>query len=122
MREIFRIEEEKMKKNKKYIVTQKRKIEIKNEIDKIFKNYKIKIIILFIVELLLMIFFWYFVTIFCHIYQSTQISWIVDSFLSMISRFIIDSLICLGLAKLYRIGVESNIYCIYKCAMFLYGF
>ena len=122
MREIFRIEEEKMKKNKKYIVTQKRKMEIKNEIDKIFKNYKIKIIILVSLELLLMIFFWYFVTIFCHIYQSTQISWILDSLLSMVSRFIIDNLICLGLAKLYRIGVDSNIHCIYKCAMFLYGF
>ena len=122
MREIFRIEEEKMKKNKKYIVTKKRKMEIKNEIDNIFKNYKIKIFILVFVELLFMIFFWYFVTIFCHIYQSTQISWILDSFLSMVSRFIIDGLICLGLAKLYRIGVDSNIHCIYKFAMFLYGF
>ena len=97
-------------------------MEIKNEIDKIFKNYKIKIIILVFVELLFMIFFWYFVTIFCHVYQSTQISWILDSFLSMASRLIIDGLICLGLAKLYRIGVDSNIHCIYKFAMFLYGF
>ena len=122
LREIFRNEEEKMKKVKNYKVNEKRKIEIKNEIEKIFKNYKIKIIIFFLVELLFMIFFWYFVTIFCHVYPSTQTSWLFDSFLSMISRIIIDALICLGLAKLYRIAVDSNINCIYKFAMFLYGF
>ena len=121
MRELFLIEEEKMKSNKKYKVSNERKIEIKNEIEKIFRNYKIKIIILVVAELLFMIFFWYYVTIFCHIYKSTQISWILDSLLSMISRFIIDRLICLGLAKLYKIGVDLNVYCIYKFAMFLYG-
>ena len=122
LREIFRNEEEKMKKDNKYKVTEKRKMEIKNEIEKIFKNYKIKIIIFVLVELLLMIFFWYFVTIFCHVYPSTQTSWLLDSFLTMMSRIIIDALICLGLAKLYRIAVDSNINCIYKFAMFLYGF
>ena len=122
MREVFQNEEEKMKKDKKYKVTNERKIEIKNEIEKIFKNYKIKIIVFIILELLFMIFFWYFVIIFCHVYKSTQTSWILDSFLTILSRIIIDCLICLGFAKLYRIGVESNIHCIYKFAMFLYGF
>ena len=122
MREVFQNEEEKMKKDKKYKVTNERKIEIKNEIEKIFKNYKIKIIVFIISELLFMIFFWYFVIIFCHVYKSTQTSWILDSFLTILSRIIIDCLICLGLAKLYRIGVESNIHCIYKFAMFLYSF
>ena len=122
MRELFRTEEEKIKKDKNYKVTEKRKTEIKNEIEKIFKNYKIKITIFILIELLLMVFFWYFVIIFCHVYPSTQISWLLDSFLSMISRVIIDALICFGLAKLYRISVDSNINCIYKFAMFLYGF
>ena len=122
MREIFRNEEEKIKKDKNYKVTEKRKTEIKNEIEKIFKNYKIKLIIFILIELLFMVFFWYFVIIFCHIYPSTQISWLLDSFLSMISMVIIDALICFGLAKLYRIAVDSNINCIYKFTMFLYGF
>ena len=122
MREIFRNEEEKIKKNKNYKVTNKRKIEIKNEIEKIFKCYKIKIIIFTLVELLFMVFFWYFVIIFCHVYPSTQISWLFDSFLSMISRIIIDALICFGLAKLYRIAVSSEIKCLYKFTMFMYGF
>ena len=122
IRELFRNEEEKMKKNKKYKVGDERKNEIKEEIDKVFKNYKIKIILFILIQLLLMIFFWYYVTIFCHVYPSTQTSWLFDSFLSIASRFIIDNLICIGLAKLYRIGVESNTHCIYKFAMILYEF
>ena len=42
LREIFRIEEEKMKNNKKHIVQEKRKKEIKEEIDKILKIIKLK--------------------------------------------------------------------------------
>ena len=122
IREIFRNEEEKIKKNKKYKVTDKRKKEIKEEIDKIFKNYKIKIIVFISFEFLFMIFFWYYVSIFCHVYPSTQTSWLFDSFLSILSRFIIDNLICIGLAKLYRIGVESNVHCLYKFALLLYEF
>ena len=48
MREVFQNVEEKMKKDKKYKVTNERKIEIKNEIENIFKNYKIKIIVFII--------------------------------------------------------------------------
>ena len=53
IRNVFKTEEEKIKKNKKYIVNDKRKKEIKKEIEKILKRYKIKVIIFFIIELLL---------------------------------------------------------------------
>ena len=69
-----------------------------------------------------MLFFWYYVTAFCHVYQSTQVSWILDSLISMIFRIIIDLLICLGLAKLYRFSIKVNIECIYKICLFLYDF
>ena len=122
MREVFKNEEEKMKHNKKYIVTEKRKKEILNEIETILKNYKIKVFILILIEIILMLFFYYYVTIFCHVYKSTQISWLLDSFLTILSRIIIDSLLCLCFAKLYRIAVESNVHCLYKAAMFFYSF
>ena len=122
LRKIFRIEEEKIKKDKNYNITEKRKIEIKNEIVLIFKKFKIKILILIIIELILMIFFWYYAIAFCHVYQSTQLSWVMDSLISMIFRIIIDLLICLGLAKLYRLAVDTNIECIYKICLFLYDF
>ena len=122
LREVFKKEEEKMKANKKYIVTDKRKKEIVKEIEKILKNYKIKIYIFMFIEFFMMIFYWYYVTVFCHVYNSTQRSWLVDSFLTMLSRIIIDFLLCLGFAKLYRIAVEANVQVLYKVSLFFYSF
>ena len=122
IRDIFRKEEEKLKKDKKYEVTKKRKEEILDEIKKILNKHKIKVIILIIIEVSLMIFFWYYVTAFCHVYPSTQTSWLLDSFLSILSRIIIISLISLGFAKLYRISIESRAHCIYKFVLFFYSF
>ncbi len=122
IREVFRKEEQKLKKDKKYKVTKERKKEILNEIEKILKKHKIKVIILIIIELILLIFFWYYVTAFCHVYPSTQLSWLLDSFLSMLTRLIIIALLSLLFAKLYRLAIESNIHCIYKIVLFFYSF
>ena len=122
IRNVFRIEENKLIKNKKYNVSEKRKKEIKNEINKILKIFKIKTTILIIIEFLLMLFFWYYVTAFCHVYNSTQMSWLLDSFLSILSRTVIDFLFPLLLAKIYRIAVESNVRCLYNIILFFYSF
>ena len=122
IKNVFKNEEEKLQKDKNYKVTDIRKIEILEEIEKIIKKFKIKTIILISIESLLILFFWYYVTAFCHVYSSTQTSWLLDSLLSVISRIIINSLISLGFAKLYRMSVESNIHCLYKFVMFFYSF
>ena len=122
IRNIFIEEEEKLMKDKKYNVSEKRKKEIIGEIKKILKKFKIKMIILIIIEFSLMLFFWYYVTVFCHVYNSTQYSWLFDSFLSILSRSIIDFLYPMGLAKLYRMAIESNVYCLYKIVLFFYSF
>ena len=122
IRNVFRNEEERLIKNKRYKITKKRKIEILNEINNILRRFRIKVFILFNIEFLLMLFFWYYVTAFCHVYKSTQYSWLFDSFLSILSRTIIDFLVPLIFAKLYRISVESNVECLYKVVMFYYSF
>ena len=122
IRDVFKNEEKKIRKNKNYKVTQKRKDEIKKEIENIIHKYKCKLIILFSFEILLMIFFWYYVVVFCHMFSGTQTSWLIDSALSMISRIIIDTLLCLLFSKIYRIAIASNYNCIYKIALFFYGF
>ena len=122
IRDIFVNEEIKIKNNKKYMVTEERKKEILEEIQKILKIHKIKIIVLICIEILIMLFFWYYVTVFCHIYSSTQLSWLLDSFLSILSRLFIEILFSLGFAKLYRIAIESNIHWIYKIVLFFYCF
>ena len=122
LRKIFRNEEDKLKKDKNYVITEERKKDIKKEIESVLRTFKIKVFSLIIIELIFMLFFWYYVTAFCHVYQSTQVSWILDSLISMIFRIIIDLLICLGLAKLYRFSIKVNIECIYKICLFLYDF
>jgi hypothetical protein len=122
IRDIFLNEEEKMKKNKKYNVSEKRKKEIFVEINNILNRHRIKVIILSIIEFSLMLFFWYYVTAFCHVFSSTQISWLLNSFLSIISRLVIELLGSLLLAKLYRMAVEANSHCLYKIVLFFYSF
>ena len=122
VRNIFRNEEEKLKKNKNYKITEKRKKEILLEIEKILKKFKIKIIVFFIIEIILIIFFWYFVTAFCHVYSNTQKSWLLDSFLSILSRIVIELLFGLLFAKLYCVSVLSSCYYLYRILLFLYDF
>ena len=122
IRDIFRKEEEKIKNNKNYKVSEKRKAEILEEIKMILKKHKIKVLILIIIEVSLILFFWYYVTVFCHIYTNTQLSWLLDSFLSILSRLVIIMLLSLGFAKLYRMAVEANTHCIYKFVLFFYSF
>ena len=121
IRGVFAKEEEKIKKDKNYMVSKQRKKEILLEIDEILKKYKIKVIILVAIEVILVIFFWYFVTAFCHIYKATQTFWLIDIFLSMLYRAIIELLISFGLAKLYRVALTGEIHCLYKLIMFLYN-
>ena len=111
-----------MKKNKKYNVSEKRKKEIFVEINNILNRHRIKVIILSFIEFSLMLFFWYYVTAFCHVFSSTQISWLLNSFLSIISRLVIELLGSLLLAKLYRMAVEANSHCFYKIVLFFYSF
>ena len=121
IRDIFKKEEQKLMKDKKYTINEKRKKEILSEIEEILKKYKCKMIILIAIEMSLMFFFWYFVTSFCHVYKSTQTSWLLDSLISILIRCIIELLICLGLAKLYMLAVTSEISCMYNIIMFLYN-
>ena len=120
--EVFKQEEEKYKNNDKYIANNNIKIEFKQKIENILKKYQIKVIIFFIIELILLLFFLYYVTVFCHVYSNTQISWLLDSILSMVIRILIDFLLCFFFGKLYRIAIESNIHCIYKVSLFFYSF
>ena len=122
IRDIFKNEEQKIVKDKKYVVNKERKKEIFNEINKILKKHKIKVCILISIESLILLFFWYYVTAFCHVYNMTQMSWLFDSFLSILSRLVIELLLSLGFAKLYRISIESNVKCIYKFVLFFYCF
>ena len=120
IRNIFRKEEKKIKFKKKYKINENRKKEIHIEVLNVFKKFKIKLFFLFFFEIILILFFYYFVTAFCHVYSSTQTSWLLDGFLSILSRFFIELISALIFAKLYRVAVASNMQTLYKIVMCLY--
>ena len=120
IRKVFEEEEKKMKEDKRFEINDNEKEVIFTKIEKLLKRLKIKIIIFIILELILLLFFCYYVTAFCHVYASTQISWLWDSILSLLSRTVIELLFSLLFAKLYIISVESNFYSLYRILLFLY--
>ena len=122
IREIFIYEEAQLKKDKSYKINEDKKEEIKKQIENILKLLTKKIIALFAIEIFFMFFFWYYLTAFCHVYTNTQISWILDSSLTIIFSFILQCLFCLIFAELYRISIDNNIQCLYKFIMFLYNY
>ena len=58
---------------------------IKEQILRIFKCVRIKLIIFFIFTFILFAFYWYFVSAFCAVYQNTQITFIKDSVSSFLT-------------------------------------
>jgi hypothetical protein len=123
IRNVFRKEEEKIQANKKkYEISKERKKEILVEIENILKCYRIKNIILISIEMILFLFFWYFVTAFCHVYSSTQTSWLLDSFLSILSRLMLELIFGFLYAKLYQVSVGANIETFYKILLCIYDF
>ena len=122
IRNVFREEEDKIKKDKKYKYNDSFKKKIYSEIENILKKLKIKIACLLFIQTILILFFWYFVTAFCHVYSSTQTSWLLDSFLSILSRLIIELIFSFLYGKLYQVSVASNFETLYKIVMFLYDF
>ena len=118
---LFRDEEERLKKDKKYKVKTDKNMDMLKEIKKILKCLKIKIILFLIFELLFMLFFFYYVTAFCHVYASTQTSWLLDSLtsygISLITAFVLSFVMSI----LYEIAVKCQYKVLYKITIFIYN-
>ena len=120
IKEIFRREEIMMKENKKYKLDKEKKKNIKNNILEIFKNLKIKIVVYIIIEFLIMLFFFHFITAFCEVYKDTQFSWLYDSFISFLISILLEVLISFIVSLLYMTSLRMKLKCLYNIAMFSY--
>jgi hypothetical protein len=119
--EIFRKEEKKMRKDSKYSVSKATKREILMNIYDIIKKLKIKILIFIILECTLLLFFFYFVTAFCEVYQKTQISWLCDSFVSFIFSFPIEFFLAFINASFYKLSLVKKSSLLYRIVMVIYN-
>ncbi len=75
---------------------------------------KIKLIFFIIIEFLLILFFWYFVTAFCEVYHSSQKSWAIGGLNSFLLSMITPFLIALILTILRKIAMKKKIKCLFN--------
>ena len=85
----------------------KSKIKFNRKIGSLVKTIKIKFCIYFIISSVFLLFFWYYLSMFCAIYTNTQIHLIKDTLLSFILSFIEPFGIYL-LPGLFRIPSLAN--------------
>ena len=117
--EEFKKEEKKMREDKNYFVNNERKLEIQRKINKILKILKVKIIIFFIIDLLLMIFFLYYQSAFSAVFKYIQINIIKDTVSSFILALPTSFATSLVLCILYKISLKFKIKLLYKIILFL---
>ena len=103
----------------KIIKEREDKKEYLEAIEKELNKLKIKIVWYYIIVFILGIFFVYYVSAFCAVYQNSQTFWLIGCFESMALDFITPFLICLILSVLRYIGIKSRSSCAYKTAKIL---
>ena len=83
------------------------------------KIIKRKLIIFYIIEFIFMFVFLYYLSCFCIVYHSTQVSW----FLGGLTSFGISLAVCVGvsssIAILKTIGLKCKIECLYNLSLFI---
>ena len=117
---VFRSQEEKMRKNKNYKVNSENKKVIYQNIIYIFKILKIKIMCYIIFEFILLLFFFYYITAFCEVYQSTQTSLITDSFISFLFSIPLEFFDSFLLSALYVTSLKYKFQKLYDIIIFFY--
>ena len=83
------------------------------------KCYKIKLIFFFILNFILMIFFWYYVSSFCAVYVGTQYAMITAAIFALFFGIIYQAIFALIITILRHIGLKMNINICYKVSQVL---
>ena len=89
----------------------------KNDILKVIKYMKIKLIIFFIFTSIFFGLYWYIITSFCAVYENTQVTFLKDSLLSFLVGIIYPFILYLipsGFRILSLRHSKRNLKCIYK--------
>ena len=87
---------------------------------KIMNILKIKIVCYIVFEFSILLFFFYYVTGFCIVYQKTQIDWLLDSITSILLSILFKLLYSFFIAILYIISLKKKSKLLFKIALFLY--
>ena len=121
IRSIFQKEEEKLKNDKTYRINENRKKEIQQQIEQIMDSQNKKNYAFFIIEIIIMLIYWYYITAFCHVFSNSQTSWIFNTFFTIVFRYIFDCSFCLLFSLLYLIALDQKSQSLYNIALFFYN-
>ena len=110
-----------MRKDKNYKVNKNKKYKIIEKVKKISSRLKCCIRIFIIIEFIIMIFFYYFVTAFCEVYKKTQSAWLYDFFISFLISFSTEIIVSFIIALFYFLSIRYKIRFVYNIALFLYN-
>ena len=107
------------------VILELKKIKSKKEFDIKIKHFgskiKIKFLLYFMISTIFLLFFWYYISMFCAIYSNTQIHLIKDTFLSFATSLIEPFGIFLipGLFRIPALAENTNRYLLYKFSKIL---
>ena len=83
------------------------------------KNYKIRLILFFIVSCLFMFFFWYYISSFCVVFPKTQSEMVIITVFALLFGIVFQIIFALIISLLRLIGLKCRINCIYKLSQIL---
>ena len=83
------------------------------------QTYKIKLIIVLVVNCILMLFFWYYISSFCAVFPKTQAEIIAITIIAIIFGVIFQFIFALIIAGLRYVGLKYNQRIIYRISQIL---
>ena len=85
----------------------------KDKVNKILKNLKIKLFFFFIINFILMIGFWYYVSSFCAVYFNTQKFVVISTLQSILISMLVPFPFCIIMTILRLISLRFKCKCLY---------
>ena len=105
----FREEEKNLRDKKNKFINKKMKNTLFIKLINVYSCLKKKFVLFIFIELILLLFFFYFTTAFCEVYKSTQISWVIDCFISFVLSIAVEIVISTLITILYILTYKKKI-------------
>ena len=69
-----------------------------------------------------MLFFLYYITVFCHVYQKTQLTLFYDILISFVFSFLVSLVLALAFSTIYLIACGEKIKVLYMFTILAYNY
>lgn len=87
-------------------------------VSELFKKERLKIIIYLLFNSSITFFLWYYVTVFCEIFYSIQIHWIIGGIVSILLILVLDITFCIFLSILRVSSIKCKLINLYNSKLF----